>query len=359
LKVDAADEFDAVFPVRFVLFDTEVIESPRNELPPGIAEIKVTRLKKDIKPSSLIKNREGFMYINTEVFHDTVFKGLLDKIIYNFQQECEDLRAGGRPISFKITRKSHAPALILDVTVYEKDDCGNRIGTQSMSVDVVPGFLTDANDSKKCLVSRWVPQLQNIGFRAVYPDSQTTWRISLSHFEMQVFEDFQNQNDVMALRLIAACRILKSVKGSSWSGHYSQFNSIMKSYHLKNILLYSLLYITVARKTVSSISEALGYLVAMTKMALSEGNLPQCFTDKFALAKFYPNERYHQAEAMDNLLAEKSEDSLRQANLDLERVLIKLGLGGILSGEYEELLSFFSDRMNGVIPYEGWRCAIQ
>ncbi|OWF51530.1 uncharacterized protein LOC110449037 [Mizuhopecten yessoensis] len=375
LKVGAANEFDALLPFTFTGITAKVIETPENNLPPGLAEICIKRIsdRVAIRPVELFVDRDGERYVSSEVFHDKLFKSLIDTAVQKFNQDPS-------MSSFNIRRQASAPAIKLDVI----------INGEMVSIDVVPGFEiyasssslsaerdveryvsssqdfhdedpsfgsfhfrretsppaitlafiinpgvdTFANSSslRKFLVTRWIPSSKNITRTVRIPDPATVWRVSHSHFEMHIFDKWGVEN-LTGKRLVRAARILKGLRVKDKDRNCSsQLHHVLTSYHIKNILLHSLLCLTkVNAVSLSSVSEALGYLVFMLKSALTRSKLPKFFSFNPSLGPYFPDYAFHsRSTPVVNLFEERSEGEIQQVQAHLTKALKHFNLQQLL-----------------------------
>ncbi|OWF36283.1 uncharacterized protein LOC110441867 [Mizuhopecten yessoensis] len=319
LKVGAANEFDALLPFTFDGITAKVIETPENNLPPGLAEICIKKIsnKVAIRPVELFVGRDGERYVSSQVFHDKLFKGLIDTAVQKFNQDPS-------LSSFNIRRQASAPAIKLDVI----------INGQMVSIDVVPGFEISAISSslRKFVVTRWIPSSKNVTRTVRIQDPATVWRVSHSHFEMHIFDKWGVEN-VTGKRLVRAARILKGLRVEDKDRNCSsQLHHVLTSYHIKNVLLHSLLCLTkVNAVSLSSVSEALGYLVFMLKSALTRSKLPQFFSFNPSLGSFFPDYAFHiRSTPVVNLFEERSDGEIQQVRADLTKALKHFNLQQLL-----------------------------
>lgn len=307
LKVLEANEFDALLPFTFNGITSEIKEFPENDLPPGLAEICVTKIsnKVAIRPAELFVEKDGKKYISSRVFHDHLFKGLVDTAVQKFNQDPSK--------SYQIRRQASAPAIKLDV----------KIDGHDVSIDVVPGFEISAPSAtlRKFVVTRWIPTSKNVRRTVRIPDPTTVWRISHSHFEMHIFDAVDNPT---GKRLVRAGRILKGLRiKDRVRNTISQLHHVLTSYYIKNILLHSLLCLTkVNAVSLSSVTEALGYLVFMLKSALDNNILPQFFSSNPTLGVYFSDQKFHHGNTpVVNLFAERTDGEIQQIRADLTKAL--------------------------------------
>lgn len=167
-------------------------------------------------------------------------------------------------------------------------------------------------------VMKWVNK-KNRAIRGVEKD--VLWRESTCGYEKHIFDTArrsQSQRYVMT-----ACRLLKGALSKFPSDSTEQLGSVLKSYHLKHITLYCILFLTIPREEnkLSSVREALGYFVKYLKLSLNAENLPHFFYGNPWLGLMLPGSPFEREEAKYNLLATKDTETLHQARYSLSRFL--------------------------------------
>lgn len=121
---------------------------------------------------------------------------------------------------------------------------------------------------------------------------------------------------------MTACRLLKGALSKFPSDSTEQLGSVLKSYHLKHITLYCILFLTIPRENkLSSVREALGYFVKYLKLSLNAENLPHFFYGNPWFGLVLPGSPFEREKVKYNLLATKDPETLRQARYSLSRFL--------------------------------------
>ncbi|XP_034327323.2 uncharacterized protein [Magallana gigas] len=147
------------------------------------------------------------------------------------------------------------------------------------------------------------------------------WRESTCGYEKHIFDiarRSQSQRYVMT-----ACRLLKGALSKFPSDSTEQLGSVLKSYHLKHITLYCILFLTIPREEnkLSSVREALGYFVNYLELSLNVKNLPHFFYGNPWLGLMLPGSPFEREKVKYNLLATTDPETLRQARCSLSRFL--------------------------------------
>lgn len=337
LKVSHADEFDVVVPFEFSGVTTKVLvknEPQFRHLPPGYAQIELVEVSDEFrrKYPKLIKKVGRKELLDTKYLHDTIFKGMVDKMLLKLASDdpqqnvsmgfgmgysgpflgtypgsSETTTQSGRNQRFgsgsnfktslaeyEVFRKSSAPAIILEVNITDEKQ-RDRIVIQKISIDLVPGYVDQSNH--KFLISKWMPESRRVTLSNPITDSETATTIwKLSFYENEVGFIFQHRGQRSSENLIAAFRILKGLRNAELARHpSSQYANVFSSYYLKNILLYSLLFEPKirAKHAITSVTEALGCLIGMVRLVLDVKNLPKFFISNPLLREIYPYEDFH------------------------------------------------------------------
>lgn len=359
LKVSAADEFDTVVPFEFKGIDTRVLvkkEPQFRPLPPGYAQIELVAVSDEFrgKYPKLIKKLDRKELLDTKYLHDTIFKGMVDKMLLKIERSLEEVNRRKRTVTYKINRKSSAPAIILETTITERNDAGDsRIKT--ISIDFVPGFIYDYEIRKpKLLISKWIPESKRVAMTTPITDAETASTIwKLSFYEKEVDFIDSRKHDPISKFFIAAFRILKGLRKADIDrDRSSQFASVFSSYYMKNILMYSLLFEPKirAKQKISSVTEALGCLIAMIKLVLEKKNLPKFFISNPLLKEIYPCEDFHKGNVSTrmNIIAEYKE-SLPQVKRDFELAIKFFKLEDLSdSPKAKALLKYFDSHLSAV-----------
>ncbi|OWF35827.1 uncharacterized protein LOC110442463 [Mizuhopecten yessoensis] len=318
LKVGEANEFDAVLPFTFLGTTATVKESPSNGLPSGHGEIEINKVnsRMTVQPKNLFSERDGKRYVNSRVFHDQFIKGRIDAAL-------QKLNARPEFAGFNIKRQATAPAIKLDA----------KVNGEQISIDVVPGYDIREKGStlRKFMVSRWIPGSQNDNRVEPIPDPNTAWRISHSQFEMRILDRWISTN-LTAQRLVRGARILKAVREHDVERNSSsQLHHVLSSYHIKNVLLHSILHLRkIDDVGLPNVTSACKHLVHMIDTSLEHRNLPQFFSNNPSLEEYFPIYNFHTDYPMVNLFQERSNGDLQQIRADLEKALDHFNLKPLL-----------------------------
>jgi hypothetical protein len=150
------------------------------------------------------------------------------------------------------------------------------------------------------------------------------WRNSTCGYEKHIFDVArrkQSQRYVMT-----ACRLLKGALTEFNLNSTNQLGNIVNSYHLKNVCLYCILFLTIPRNknTLSGVKEALGYFVKYLEISIETGYLPHFFHGNPYLHVMFPGSPFEEEVEGYNLFASKDPETLRQARCSFPQFLQSL-----------------------------------
>ena len=265
------------------------------------------RLKKSypqLAKSGVFTERGSDIYLNSRNFHEKVFTSIIDSAKSSVEKTIDTAKTSGTPINFEIKRQINAPSVNLTF-IFTSSDPGIDVRNSftdmvqvvyesfqpesanwyQIDVDVVPGLqisldtvpnpfnLQETMDCPLYAVFKWRNESQRSA--RAFSDPKIIWRFCTSGYEkhiMDVAQTIQSQRYIMT-----ACRIVKAYVKSP-PVKLTQFGHLMKSYFLKNIAMYCILYVTVINgKELSGVREALGYFLDFLDVSLQETHLPHFF----------------------------------------------------------------------------------
>lgn len=157
--------------------------------------------------------------------------------------------------------------------------------TYQIDVDVVPGLQLkletvpnpfNPRESMYCpiyAVFKW--RNENQPAARLFHDPEVVWRFCTSGYEKHIMDVAQTKTSQIYIK--TACRIFKAYVKSQLVKR-TNFGSFMKSYYLKTIAMYCILYINIINgKELSGVKEALGYFLGFLGVCLEEERLPHFF----------------------------------------------------------------------------------
>lgn len=377
LKVCDPLEFDFILPFRLdddLRTKREYVFDHHGNRLPGLFKEKIINdynAPEWMRKNDVLEDYLEGTYINTNNFQKKVFTSLLDKSVDEINSQL--LRKTTSNESYRIVRSVYAPNLKitihvrsphglkgLDVAVF-----GSSQGTQAIKIeaDLVPAL---------CLSSDTVPDPYTFqGFNQSFHHHSTSyedremscerygvmkwvgennqfipannkdilWRKSTCGYEKHSL-DVARRNQSQRY-ILTACRLLKGAlhNFNRNSLGKSQLESVVKSYHLKNICLYCILFLTIRskEKKLSGVKEALGYFIKYLRLSIDAEVLPHFFYGNPYIDLMFPWTSFE--EETYNLFSFKDPQTLRQARLILPKFL------QTLSGLYYEEWKLDSDKI--------------
>ncbi|XP_061194751.1 uncharacterized protein LOC133202905 [Saccostrea echinata] len=380
LKVCDSLEFDFISPFRIEGLRTQkenVFDRYGNVLP-GFFKEKIIN-DYDAPPwmrkHSLLEDDFGEKYINTNNFQKKVFTSLLDKSRDEINSQLQIKTTWNE--SYRIVRSVYAPNLKitlqvrsqsglkgLDKIVFESSQGLEVIELEAdlvpaicLSSDTVPDPYT-VHDFHPCLqhhptsyrdrqmpcerygVMKWVNESTNAIPLDPMQSRDVLWRNSTCGYEKHIL-DVARRNQSQRY-ILTACRLFKGALHQFRlnSRGISQLDSVVKSYHLKNICLYCILFLTIASKEnkLSGVKEALGYFIKYLHLSIDAELLPHFFYGNPYVKLMFPWSSFE--EETYNLFSFKDPQTLRQARLNFPKFL------QTLKGLYYEEWMLDSDKVN-------------
>ena len=156
-------------------------------------------------------------------------------------------------------------------------------------------------------------------------DPSCLWRMCSSGYEKHVLD--ASRGSLEQSYIITALRIMKyEFRERKRSYSPPQVVTVLRSYHLKHIAFYCILYLTVLNKIeLSGVRESLAYFLQFLQVCLEKQKLPHFFHSNPLLIYMFPGYQIAERSLQYNLLAGKSFDALRQARLSFKDLKQKLG----------------------------------
>ena len=229
----------------------------------------------------MFERKGSDVYLNSRSFHESVFQSLIDSARNTVEKTIREAKERNNyDVNFQITRKINPPSINLTFIITSTDpECDDRMNLTALArtLEGTVIQLQSATTLTYRIDVDVVPGLR-IKFDTVpnpFSPQEIIWRFCTSGYEkhiMDVAQTKERQSYIMtAARLVKAYIRSEPMKNTN-------FGSFMKSYFLKNIALYCILYVTVINgKELSGVKEALGYFLDILDVTLMEERLPHFF----------------------------------------------------------------------------------
>ncbi|KAK3598639.1 hypothetical protein CHS0354_024361 [Potamilus streckersoni] len=300
LKIRAADEFDVLleYHIEGLRMQPESISDSRGPIP-GLGKMKILNPDYEVENryatwlrKKIISVNRGSYFLNSRILHEAVFESLLDK--------CRENITGSdrQRISFAILRSMNPPSVNLTIKITQKTG-GLFFGVTDIpdviDIDVVPAMILKMEEAKgtsgfiecpRYAVVKWMEESQ--ARASQFEDPAMIWRLCTSGYEKHYMDLARNDKDKRYI--MTACRIIKTFM--SKEKEKSRMNQLplpistfLRSFYLKNIAFYCMLFI----KPVSGVQEALGHFLGFLNASLEKGNLPQFFHGNNFLKDDFPS----------------------------------------------------------------------
>lgn len=324
LKIRKADEFDTVLLYEIKGLDYEPVSL---ETQPGLGMLKIGRRHnmEELRRRYPQLVREGVfvdkgsgIYLSSRQFHEKVFESIIDSARHEVERKIIDASNRGSDVGFKINRQINPPSINLTFLMTSSDSdidsrayvarsalqvSGHLIQESActymyqIDVDIVPGLQLslatvpnplNPGESMQCpvyAVFKWRNESQRSA--RAFDDAQVIWRFCTSGYEKHIMDGAHTRRSQRYI--LTACRLVKAyIKNPSIKK--TQFGSFMKSYYLKNIAMYCILYVVIMNgKTLSGVREALGYFLDFLGVALTEERLPHFFYGNEWIKYMFPD----------------------------------------------------------------------
>ncbi|XP_061194199.1 uncharacterized protein LOC133202397 [Saccostrea echinata] len=359
LKVCDPLEFDFILPFRIEGLRTQrenVFDCYGNVLP-GLFKEKIIN-DYDAPPwmrkHSLLEDDFGGKYINTNNLQKKVFTSLLDQSRDEINKQLQRISTGNE--SYRLVRSVYAPNLKITIKVQSERGLKGlaKIKLESfqglwiieLEADLVPALCLSSDtvpdpytvhDFHLCFqhhptsyrqmpcerygVMKWINESNDSIPLDPLQSREVLWRISTCGYEKHIL-DVARRNQSQRY-ILTACRLLKGAlyNFNRKSRGDSQLDSVIKSYHLKNICLYCILFLTIPSKEnkLSGVREALGYFIKYLQLSLKAEFLPHFFYGNPHIVLMFPESSFEKKKY--DLFSFKDPETLRQARLILPKFL--------------------------------------
>ncbi|KAL4239008.1 hypothetical protein ACF0H5_003712 [Mactra antiquata] len=365
LKVIAPDEFDTGFEfwIEGISFkECPIIKDGKRV--PGFCYIKVNQTKTKLERNcpELLKKEvfqewtNGGMYLSSKKLHRHVFQSLMD-------QSLQTVASGYSGVTF--TRKMNPPAI--NITIHLNDDAYKGfaprgmlkqyvVTTKDIDVDIIPALRLQIdqysayNDEKMNatihVICKWKEEESEKALEIA--DQNFVWLINSVAYERHIFDvargDSKQQYITTALRLVKT--YLTKVKAICKRNNSTPPPiTILKSYHLKQITCYVILYSCYLYPStpINSAQQALVYLLSFLHVCLDQAKLPHFFYSNPQIEGMFHNYpfRLSTVDLRYDLFRKVKRDSLLQAKMSLKRHMATALRVNISNGDSDILSANF------------------
>ncbi|XP_060586028.1 uncharacterized protein LOC132741781 [Ruditapes philippinarum] len=376
LKVIKPDEFDTV--LEFHIEGLRLLEQPiykSGKYVPGFCYLKVdasSQYLQDRFPKlwheSVFEERDGTVYLSSRMIHQSVFESLIDKSCRAIEEKIE---AMPRSRNFHISRKMNPPAV--NITIHLDDDANDLFMNQGqirnrsdivreIDLDIVPAirlrFDSDTEYNGRPVnavihaVCKWKEEeaVKSLEFA----DQMLVWHINSAGYErytLDVARTSQKQKYILtALRILKTYFTKTKTTAKNERRPPPPIVTVLKSYHLKQIALYLILYTChlYPHTRVDDMERALVLFVNLLHTSLEKKHLPHFFYSNSQIGHMFHNYPSHRDALRFDLYRKLPNESLNQAEHSYKNHLLKDIGFGMTGGDTEisTLRSAFSNEID-------------
>ncbi|XP_045209758.2 uncharacterized protein LOC123561450 [Mercenaria mercenaria] len=361
LKVNKADEFDVLllFYITGMHLEIKHLTDANDFILPEFGRLVVAD---DIRNPWLnnyivIDEVLGKYCLNSRKLHEKLFISIIQRAAHELQQT---VVKESKDDSFRFTIekfRKNPPSVNIQIELSHKDEnCpydehlteikASNYGFTPESaripiffrtlidVDIVPGIQlrteqvpnpTDWDGTMECpryAVFRWVEQNQPAAAYYKYAP-EIRWRVCTSGYEKHVVDVTRGSKEQSYI--VTALRIMKSeFQGLRGLLEPPQLVTVLRSYYLKHIAFYCILYLTVINKVgLLGVKQALAYYLDFLQVVLEEKRLPHFFHDNEFIVYMFPTYEMSRNTLRYDLFTGKPKEFLEQAELSFKRLRLK------------------------------------
>ncbi|XP_052779276.1 uncharacterized protein LOC128216677 [Mya arenaria] len=346
LKVIAPDEYDTV--VQFHIQGTHIkhvkVTNDKNETIPGFCYMQVhDTMEKLEKKMPRLYNKQIFekvgdvVYVNTKNLHERVLTSIVDKATLAVEATLKTREN----VKFSIRRKKKPPAI--NITLLLNDEAHEALMKQGrmknkvdsikeIDLDIVPALKLSVDDSTRyediplnCpihAVCKWV-EGDMVRMLEFIPHKPLIWHVNSSSYERHMLDvartSSKGQCILTALRIMKTYFVRTKAIAKENKESPQQLVSVLKSYNLKQIAFYEILFACHLIPTIpiENTQQALQFFVFLLETSLSSQRLPHFFYSNSLVSKMFSG-LPAQERLKYNLFRKAASDSLVQALKSLQ-----------------------------------------
>ncbi|XP_045208218.2 uncharacterized protein LOC123560041 isoform X2 [Mercenaria mercenaria] len=361
LKVHAPDEFDVLLQYSFENLEYKVVnKSVNGKLLPELAYLRLDEKElcelsdthSRLYNKNVFEKLDGNLYLNARQLHEKVFKSMIAAASASVESKVNQGERRDK-FGFKINLSTNPPSENIRIKLIEKDDVYTafdrlydiqledslKIRPEALvqqketiiDVDIVPGLLfsedvvpnpVDKDGTMLCptyAVFKWRTENDRSAF--LYGgEPHLLWRVCSSGYEKHVIDVARGKREQM--HIINALRLLKlyfrnmNQRAKDQNEPPPQVVTVLRSYHLKHIAFYCILFLRVLKKVqVSDVKVSLAYMLEFLGICLEERKLPHFFQANEHICLMFPRLELQPNALRYDLFQGKRGDSLNQARL--------------------------------------------
>ncbi|XP_060586020.1 uncharacterized protein LOC132741780 isoform X1 [Ruditapes philippinarum] len=351
LKVIKPDEFDTI--LEFHIEGLQFLEQPiykNKKYVPGFCYLKVDASGKVIPDrypklwhEKVFEEKNGTIYLSSRMIHQGVFESLIDKSCRAIEEKIEAMQRC-KKVNFHITRKMNPPAV--NITIHLDDDANDLFMRQcqirnrtdvvrEIDLDIVPALRLRV-DSQTIYngspvnavihaVCKW--KEEDAAKSLEIADQGLVWHINSAGYERYILD--VARTDQKQKYILTALRILKTyfTKAKTIAKNENMspppITTVLKSYHLKQIALYMILYTChlYPDMRINDVERALLLFLNILHISLEDKHLPHFFYSNSKIGHMFLNYPTHNDALRFDLYRKIPNESLNQAELSYKKHL--------------------------------------
>lgn len=313
LKVISPDEYDSVLEFHIEGLNWTPCPVMRlGHVVPGFCFFKISQTQEQLQKKfprlhkeMVFQNDGSTIYLCSKSLHERVLTSLVDTAARVVERSLP-----GENVDFTITRKKNPPAI--NITIRLNDEAHEQLMKQGklknrmmgeIDLDIVPaiclrkdGRTTYQGITLDCpvhAVCKWV-EGDTVKMLEFVNQKDLIWHVNSAGYEkhtLDVARTIPKQQYILtALRITKTFFVKAKKKAKDEKRSPPQFVSVLKSYHLKQLALYLIMYTCHLHSSIriDGANTALTYFLCLLEAALEVKHLPHFYYSNSKIQQMYP-----------------------------------------------------------------------
>ncbi|XP_053400505.1 uncharacterized protein LOC128545901 isoform X1 [Mercenaria mercenaria] len=377
LKVIRPDEFDSVieFHIEGLQISEKLSEKrmyKNGKYVPGFCYLQVEQ-RRDILQKRYPKlwredvfqeDGQGYIYLSSRKLHQGVFMSLIDQSCRSIEEKIKAMKRS-KHVCFDITRRMNPPAI--NITIHLDDDANDLFMRQGqirnrneiareIDLDIVPAIRLRVDKHTRYngnsvnavihAVCKW--KEEDAAKSLEIADQMLVWHINSAGYErytLDVARTIQKNRYILtALRILKTYFTKTKEVAKSENRPPPPIATVLKSYHLKQIAFYLILYAChlYPNTRIDGVQRALVLFVNILHTSLKKRHLPHFFYSNSRIRNMFQNYPTQDGALRFDLYRKIPNESLRQAELSYQNHLIR-DIGFLMTGSDDEISTLTSE----------------
>ncbi|XP_052277206.1 uncharacterized protein LOC127876197 isoform X3 [Dreissena polymorpha] len=318
LKVIWPNEYDSV--IQFQIEGLKLVPKPVTKssvVIPGFCFFEIDDKWENLEKTfpklcqkSVFVKSNGKLFLSSKNLHEKILTSIVDAASVIVQNTIRD----NKEVEFSITRKKNPPAI--NITIHLNEEAHNQFmvagklrkaedGTGEIDLDIVPAMKLREDTTTTYqgtrlgspihAVCKWVEGDMNQMLEFVSEtEKPLVWHINSSGYEKHTLDVIRTtargQYILTALRIMKTYFVRAKTLAKDKKQSPPQLVTVLKSYHLKQIALYEVMFTCHLRPTVAlnNTYDALLYFISLLEAALDAKHLPHFYYSNPLVTLMYP-----------------------------------------------------------------------